>query len=514
MGFLTSLSVETWTLLVVCGTLLVLYGIWPYNFFKKLGIPGPRPLPFVGTFLEYRNGILEFDQKCFKKYGKMWGFYDGRLPILATLDPAFIKIVLVKEFYTLFTNRRNFGLNGSLESAITIVKGEKWKWIRTIISPTFTSGKLKEMFPIIKHHGDVLMQNIEKRMAKDESLNMKDIFGAYSLDTITSTSFGVDIDSINKPNDPLLVHIKGLFSFSFLNPLLILILVFPSLVPILEKLNVSLFSKEVINLLVNATRHIVADRQKSNKRDRMDFLQLMIDSQATNDPGSKKRNNSPKALTEMEIVAQAVTFLFAGYETTSTTLTFISYNLATHPEIQKKLHEEIDSNLPNKASPTYDTIFQMEYLDMVVNETLRLFPLAGRLERICEKTAEINGIIIPKGTVVMVPVHILHHDPEYWPEPEEFCPERFDREGRKSINPYVFLPFGAGPRNCIGMRFAMLTMKTALIMLLQNFTLETCKETPIPLELDTKGFMKPKKPIILKLVPRIRFDAEEKKPRN
>ncbi|KAM9101386.1 cytochrome P450 3A24 [Sarcophilus harrisii] len=508
MGFLTSLSMETWTLLVLCGTLLILYGIWPYSFFKKLGIPGPRPLPFVGTFLEYRKGILEFDKNCFKKYGKMWGFYDGRQPILAILDPALIKIVLVKEFYTLFTNRRTFGLNGNLKSAITIAEGEKWKWLRATISPTFTSGKLKEMFPLIKNHVIVLLKNIEKRLAKDESMNMKGIFGAYSLDVITSTSFGVDIDSINNPNDPFLVRIKKLLSFGFLNPLLILILVFPSVVPILEKMNVTLFSKKILDFLVNSMRRIMVDRQKSNSRDRMDFLQLMIDSQATNDPESKE-NNSPKALTEMEIAAQAVTFLFAGYETTSTTLGFIAYNLATHPEIQKKLHEEIDRTLPNKAALTYDIIFQMEYLDMVVNETLRLFPLGGRIERICGKTAEINGLTIPKGTIMMIPVYVLHHDPEYWPEPEEFRPERFDREGRKSIDPYIFLPFGAGPRNCIGMRFALLTMKTALVMLLQNFTLEPCKETPIPLELDTKGFMQPKKPIILKLVPRTKLHAEE-----
>ncbi|XP_074063546.1 cytochrome P450 3A24-like [Macrotis lagotis] len=509
MCFFPNLSMGTWTLLVACVTLLILYGIWPYNHFKKLGIPGPRPLPFIGTFLEYRNGIAEFDQKCFKKYGKMWGFYDGRLPILAILDPAFIKTVLVKEFYTYFTNRRVFRLNGSLNSAITMVKGEKWKWIRGIISPTFTSGKLKEMYPIIKHRGDVLVEYIEKKVTKEESVNTKDIFGAYSLDVITSTSFGVDIDSINNPNDPFLVRIKKLLSFSFLSPLLILIMVFPSLIPILEKMNVNLFSKEIIDFLVNAMRCIMIDRQKSKTKDRVDFLQIMMDSQVTNDPGSKGKDNPPKALTEMEILAQAVTFLFAGYETTSTTLNFIFYNLATHPEIQKKLHEEIDSTLPNKGTPTYDIIFQMEYLDMIVNETLRLFPLGGRLERICEKTVEINGITIPKGTVVMVPVYVLHHDPEYWPEPEVFRPERFDREGRKSMDPYVFLPFGAGPRNCVGMRFALLTLKTALVMVLQNFTVEPCIETPIPLELDTKGFMRTKKPIILKFLPRSGLDAIE-----
>uniref|UniRef100_A0A6G1RU84 Cytochrome P450 family 3 subfamily A member 4 n=1 Tax=Hypotaenidia okinawae TaxID=2861861 RepID=A0A6G1RU84_9GRUI len=103
----------------------------------------------------------------------------------------------------------------------------------------------------------------------------------------------------------------------------------------------------------------------------------------------------------------------------------------------------------------------------------------------------------------MIPAYVLHRDPEYWPEPDEFRPERFSKDSKESIEPYAFLPFGAGPRNCIGMRFAFLTMKVAVVVLLQNFSFRTCKDTPIPLVLDTKGFMQPKDPIVLKMVPRV-----------
>ncbi|KAM9584469.1 LOW QUALITY PROTEIN: cytochrome P450 3A21-like [Trichechus inunguis] len=478
MAFLPSLGAETWVLLVAGGTLLLLYGIWPYKFFQKLGIPGPSPLPLVETFLEYRKGMLEFDLECSKKYGKIWGIY-GQMPIRVILDPVLIKTILVKDFYTVFTNRQNFTLSGSLKSGLPMAEDEMWKWIRAIISPTFTSGKLKEMFPLIKHHGDILMQNIEKKVAQDEVVTMREIFGGYSLDIITSTSFGVDTDSINNPDDIILCCVKKLISFSFLSPLIFFIRLFPFLVPLPERMNVTLLSRKELDFFVNVTQCLKEQLQGSGCSDRVDLLQLMIDSQIIGSPESSEANQSPKALTDIEITAQGITFIFAGCETSSLTLSFIAYNLATHPEVQESLQEEINSALHNKADFTYDILFQMEYLDMVVNETLWLFPLGGRLERVCKQTVEINGVNIPKGTVVIIPTYVLHRDPEYWPEPEEFCPERFNKDNKKGLDPYVFLTFGLGPRNCIGMRFALLSLMASLILLLQNFSLETCKETPV-----------------------------------
>ncbi|XP_038618599.1 cytochrome P450 3A24-like [Tachyglossus aculeatus] len=510
MNFFPTLSPETWTLLAAFVTLLILYEIWPYRVFKKLGIPGPRPLPFFGTFLEYRNGMFEFDQKCFQKYGKVWGIFDGRQPILAVLDPDIIKTVLVKEFHNSFPNRRNILLNGRLTSGLTVAEYHTWKRIRTIISPTFTSGKLKEMLPIIKHYGKILVQNIEKKVEKNEPVNMKEIFGSYSLDVVTSTSFGVDIDSMNNPNDPFVNQINKLLSFRFLSPLLLFSVVFPFLMPLLVKMNLTVISQESLEFFAGVIHSFKEKRQKGVHTGRVDFLQLMVDAQSSDgNSEASEKNHSYKEMTDMEISAQSIIFIFAGFQTTSLTLNFVSYNLATHPEVQKKLQEEIDSILPNKASPTYESISQMDYLDMVVQETLRLFPPGGRLERVCKETIQIKGLTIPKGTVVTIPAFVLHRDPEHWPEPEEFRPERFSKEEKALRDPYVFLPFGAGPRNCLGMRFALLNMKAALITLLQNFSMEPCKETPIPLKVDSRGFMKPMKPVLLKLIPRSRMDSED-----
>ncbi|XP_054848761.1 cytochrome P450 3A29-like isoform X2 [Eublepharis macularius] len=424
---------------------------------------------------------------------------------MAILDPTIIKTILVKECYAYFTNRRNFGLNGELESAVSIATDEQWKRIRTVLSPTFTSGRLKEILPIINRNGEKLLKNVQKKVDNDEPTTMKDLFGAYSMDVITSTSFSIDIDSMNNPNDPFIMHVKKFLKFSLFNPVLLLVVIFPFLVPVLDKLNVTLAPASFMNFFTNVINKIKKDRRKNDHTNRVDFLQLMVDSQVSGESSEE----AYKALTDREIVAQAVIFIFGGYETSSSTLSFLSYSLATHPDVQHKLQEEIDEALPDQATPTYDAILQMEYLDMVVNETLRLYPPAGRIERVCKSTVEINGVTIPEGTVTMIPANVLHRDPEYWPEPEEYRPERFSKENKESIDPYTFLPFGAGPRNCIGMRFALLIMKVAVVFLLQRYSFRTCKETQVPLELESKGFLQPKKPIVLKMVPRAPAEPEE-----
>uniref|UniRef100_A0A803WAY6 Cytochrome P450 3A n=1 Tax=Ficedula albicollis TaxID=59894 RepID=A0A803WAY6_FICAL len=466
MQLLPSLSLVTWLLLIACLCLVALYGIWPYQTFKKLGIPGPRPLPFVGTFLEYQHGVHNFDQKCFEKYGKIWGFYDGRQPVLAVLDPILIKNILVKECYDIFTNRRNFRLNGLLGSALNVAEDEQWKRIRTVLSPTFTSGKLKEMFHLINHYGEKLVQNIEKRVANDEFVTAKDVFGAYSMDVVTSTSFSVNVDSMNNPNDPFVANIKKFLQFSFLSPLFLLLVLFPFVTPVLERMKVTLLPSDVMEFFKNVFTKMKKERGKGSSTDRVDFLQLMIESQNSHDGSKSAETNLDKTLSDEEVLAQALIFVFAGYETTSSTLSYIAYNL-----------DEVDTHLPNKATPTYNTIIQMEYLDMVVNESIRLYPAGGWLERVCKRTVELNGVTIPEGMVVLFPAFVLHRDPQYWPEPDEFRPERFSKENKEGIDPYTFLPFGAGPRNCIGMRFALLVVKVAVVVLLQNFSFRPCKDT-------------------------------------
>ncbi|CAK6444498.1 unnamed protein product [Pipistrellus nathusii] len=491
MDLIPSFSTETWILLATSLVLLYLYGTYTHGVFKKLGIPGPKPLPFVGTVLAYRKGLWEFDMDCFKKYGNMWGFYDGRQPVLAITDLEVIKTVLVKECYSVFTNRRSIGPLGFMKSAISIAEDETWKRIRTLLSPTFTSGKLKEMFPIIGQYADGLVSNLKKEAEKGKPITLKDIFGAYSMDVITGTSFGVNIDSLNNPQDPFVENIKKLLKFNFLDPFILCITLFPFLGPVFEAFNITLFPRSVTEYFKKSVKRMKESRLQDKQKHRVDLLQLMINSQ------NSKETDSQKALSDLELVAQSIIFIFAGYETTSSALTFFMYFMAIHPDAQQKLQEEIEATFPNKATPTYDALAQMEYLDMVVNESLRLYPIASRLERVCKKDVEVKGVFIPKGTVVMVPNFILQRDPKYWSEPEEFRPERFSKKNQDSINPYTYMPFGTGPRNCIGMRFALINMKLAIVRVLQNFSFKPCKETQIPLKIVSQSLTQPEKPIVL-----------------
>ncbi|MED6294263.1 hypothetical protein CHARACLAT_019359 [Characodon lateralis] len=496
MGYYFYFSVETWTLLVAFVTLLLVYGYWPYGTFKRLGISGPKPIPFFGTMLHYRRGFFNFDQECYRKYGKIWGIYDGRQPVLCVTDPEIIKAVLIKECYSFFTNRRNFHLNGPLYDAVSIAEDDQWKRIRGVLSPSFTSGRLKEMFEIMKNHSANLIHSMKKKADKDEPLDLKEFFGSYSMDVVTSTAFSVDIDSLNNPSDPFVTNIKKMLKFDFLNPLFLAVAFFPFLGPIFERFEFSFFPKSVTDFFYASLTKIKSNREASQQKSRVDFLQLMIDSQKNSGVQQEK------GLNDHEILSQSMIFIFAGFETSSSSLTFLAYNLATNPEVMKKLQEEIDATFPNKAPVQYQSLMEMEYLDSVVNESLRLFPIAARLERVAKASVEINDLVIPKGMVVMVPTWPIQRDPEIWSEPEKFKPERFSKENKDNIDPYTYMPFGSGPRNCIGMRFALLVMKLAVVEILQQYSFSVCKETEIPFELDVQGLLAPKRPIQLKLVPR------------
>ncbi|KAM5131630.1 cytochrome P450 3A11-like [Callospermophilus lateralis] len=373
---------------------------------------------------------------------------------------------------------------GFMQKALFAARDEEWKRLRVLLSPVFSSGKLKEMFPIINQYGDALVKYLSQEVKKGKPVTMKEMLGSYSMDVIVSTSFGVNVNSLNNPQDPFVKKAKNV------------LVLFPFLRPVFQALNVCRFSKSVLDFFKNAVMMMKQKRLEDKEKHRIDFLQLMIDSQNSQD------KEPYQGLSDLEIAAQSIIFILAGYDTTSSTLSFIMYVLATHPDVQKKLQQEIDETLPNKATVTYDVLFEMKYLDMVVNETLRLYPIFERTVRVCKKDVELNGVLIPKGTNVAIPIYSLHQNSTYWPEPEKFYPGRFSKKNKDSINPYVYMPFGNGPRNCIGMRFALMNMKLALIRLLQNFSFHPCKETQIPLKLSKTPFLQPEKPIVLKVVSR------------
>lgn len=211
-------------------------------------------------------------------------------------------------------------------------------------------------------------------------------------------------------------------------------------------------------------------REKNNIK-RTDFVSLLL--------GLKNH------FTPTELAAESFLVYSGGFETSSTLMTFTMYELALNPDIQTRVREEIKSALDqNNGVLTYEILFEMEYLDMVINESLRKYPPIPNGIRLCTKDYVIPGtnLRVDKGTSVEIATYSLHHDPEYYPEPSKFDPERFTPAQIKLRHPFTFLPFGEGPRNCIGMRFGLMQSKLGIVKILQNFELSTSSLTPIPIK--------------------------------
>merc|ERR1719153_1284324 len=208
-------------------------------------------------------------------------------------------------------------------------------------------------------------------------------------------------------------------------------------------------------------------------------------------------NKKGAKVSEDEVVATALVLLIAGYDTTGMTLTYLAYAMSKNPEIQQKLQEEVDQAFEdnNGEMPDYTVIQSLPYIDMVFHETLRKFNPVSLNTRSCTQEYRIPGtdITLKKDDFISFSVKGLHEDPEHFSHPDEFWPEHFSEEEKAARNPYAFQAFGQGPRACIGMRFALLEAKAAMVAVARRFSFQPGTKTIEPLELDPEsalGFCK------------------------
>ncbi|XP_035829253.1 cytochrome P450 3A16 isoform X2 [Aplysia californica] len=403
-------------------------------------------------------------------------------------DLDVIRDICVKNFDH-FVNRTTFETEEPFAHALTQVKDEHWKNIRTVVSPTFNTVRLKRMFTHIETNGKLLVKFLESKQERNEPVELKEVLSHYTMDVIASTGFGVQNNSLEDPDSPFVTEAKRLMSGPSFLILLVFLLSF--LKPILKLFKISKLPRQSIEFFRRFVDAAVESRKSEAEevQSRNDFLQLLME--AMHDKDGEDDNMTPEELAALnssgvkrklnykEVEAQALLFLFAGYETSATALSFTLFLLALNPECLQKAQEEVDQVLKGKF-PDYNSTQSLHYLDMCLNEGMRLFPPTPLLERMCSGDIELRGIRIPKGMSVTFPVSAIHHDPELWPEPEKFIPERFTTENKAKRHPYAHLPFGQGPRNCVGKRLALLEMKVALAAILQKLTPVRCEKTVYP----------------------------------
>jgi len=311
-----------------------------------------------------------------------------------------------------------------------------------------------------------MIDHLEKVTEKDTLVEVKDVYQKMALDVIARCAFGIDSNSYKEPENKLLVYGRQVFDEFILRDVGTTILwhVYMMVGPALEKW---------IDMLPEHYRHIwqignsICLERESRGPGSGDFIDRLIE--------LKKRHEAGEfpALTTGQITGQSIVFLLAGFETTSSTLSSLTYHLAKNPDVQETLVEEVDDVLEaHEGRLDHESITDMPYLEACIKEALRIFPPVSRNDRMCTKDWQDEGLFIPKGMLINIPLYVIHHNPEYWPEPELFKPERFLKENADKIVPYSWLPFGAGPRACIGERFAMAEMKMALAKVLSKFRVE------------------------------------------
>lgn len=478
----------SFALVVLIVTWIHLHYKKKFNYWTEKGVPGPKGRIFFGNMFEImKNGFFLTTQNYRQKYGKIYGFYLSNTPCLVVSDPELVKDILIRNFNKF--SERPLLVNIPLEAESLINQnGSQWKHDRSIISPTFTSGKMKLMFPLMKQSLNLLENEFDKLAFQQSDIETRDLFGKLIITVISKCAFATDIDAFNEKNNVLANKLKLVFHPNFFG---LLRLAFVVLAPqfLKDKFGASHIPVSTLNYLDKICREILKQRRQNPLagNEYPDFLQLLLDSNKEN---RKNDSSEHEGFSDTKISANAILFFLAGYDTTSTLLFWLTYVLVTYPEIQEKLHQEVKMAKDASGELDYDTLLSIKYLEAVIYETLRLYPPFPGFTRLCIEDHTLpNGMTIGKGCMVLADGYSMQNSDEYYPEAKKFNPERFMPENKDQIDPCTYLPFALGPRNCIGMRFALLEVKMALANLVLKFKFIKSPNAPDSFVFDKKSFI-------------------------
>ncbi|XP_023013819.2 cytochrome P450 4c3 [Leptinotarsa decemlineata] len=444
-------------------------------------VPG---LPFLGCILNLSKSteILNVFSNYCRQYNGLARLNLFGKRFLLVSDYKFLEFVLNSNEILDKNDSYKF-LNNWLGKGLLTVEGSKWKKSRKLLTPAFHFSIVDQFVEVFDNNANILVGLLEKEQEND----FVDVFPyitMYTLDNICEATMGVSMNAQTDTQSEYVFAVKEMCRITVdrtFSPIKMFNTLYPLTADYYKE-------KKYVNTLHEKTNSIIISRQKELIRKRAEEISSG-DSVPREDEGTgiKKRmafldlllQTPDETLTNEDIRQEVDTFMFAGHDTTASAVSFIIYCLAEHPEHQEKIVEELETIFgDDKSRPvTVADLQNMKYTEMVINETLRLYPSVPFTGRILNKDVKYeDGKILPEGLSLILYIYGANRNGQYYEDPNTFNPLRFESE---KPAPYSYIPFSAGPRNCIGQKFAMLEMKATVAKLLLKFEIVSCGHVPI-----------------------------------
>ncbi|XP_073951013.1 cytochrome P450 6a2-like [Choristoneura fumiferana] len=450
-------------ILLALALFIYYYGTRNHDYWAKRNVKHDPPTFFFGNNFLGFVGKKSFTDVSLNMYDsfpneKLVGYYRGATPELYIRDPEIVRNILTTDFA--YFHRRGLGRDPDVEPlllSIFHVDGDRWKLARQRLTPAFTTARLRGMFPLVVRCAEKLQRLAEDKARSGGPCDVRDLMARFTTDFIGACGFGVDIDSINNEHSAF----RDIGKLVFARPLGVIVKsILWELFPILRSA-IHVSDPRIEKSIIEFVKKIREEREfkPSGRNDFVDLL-LELESNGTMIGPSIEHyhdDGSPvEVQLEMDIklmAAQVFIFFAAGYETSSSTTSYTLHELAYNPEYQLKIQEEIDTVLrkyDNKLC--YDAIAEMTWLNMAFKESMRIFPSVGVLTRVCARRYRFPDLdlTVDPGVKVVIPVQALQTDEQYFDNPLVFRPERFSPTEVGKQHKYTYLPFGDGPRACIG----------------------------------------------------------------
>jgi cytochrome P450 len=437
--------------------------------------PGPRGHPLVGSLPEFARDVLGFFTACSRDHGDLVFFRLAASEVFFLQNPQDIETVLL-------TQRGNFIKHTFFFRHVTAIfgnglltsEGDFWLRQRRLAAPAFHPDR-------IAGYGNVMASFADRLAGRWRSGEVRDVYRDLlraTMEIVSKTLFdsevAEEIDEIERSFDRIIREIAKRFRRPFR---------IPDAVPTPGNLRY----RSGVARLDGLVRGILGHR-RAQPGDRGDLLSMLL----------AARDEDGRPMSDKQVRDEVVTLFIAGHETTAIALSWALVLLAGHPEVDERLWREVSETLGDRL-PCAADLPRLPYVEAVVKESLRLYPPAYVIGREALADCALGGYTVPARATIYFSPWVLHRDSRWFEEPERFRPERWLDDSMARLPKYAFLPFGGGPRVCIGERFAMMETVLVLAALLRRFRFEPAGPDPLPFPSVT---LRPDRPVLMRLAAR------------